>query len=135
MKNNDSLNPEGGARKPPLTEIIRRAKRRRFSAGHKLRILEEADGYATREDVGALLRRKGFYFSHLTQWHHQLSRGTLFGTTQAGKELAAKDQEIQRLKKELSQTRRELNKANTIIEVQKKSQCCLAKTTQTKTYR
>ncbi len=67
-----------------------------------------------------MLRREGLYSSHLTQWRHQRSKGTLFGAAQAGKELTAKDEEIQRLKKDLSQSNRELKKANNIIEIQKK---------------
>jgi len=37
---------------------------------------------------------------------YQLSRGTLFGATQAAKELTEKDEEIQWLKKEFSQAKK-----------------------------
>ena len=47
-------------------------------------------------------------------------------STQAGKELLAKDEENRRLRKELNHSRRRLEKAEAIIEVQKKSVHCLA---------
>ena len=133
MKKNDSLNSKDEGHKSPSMEVIPRAKRRRFSASYKLRILEAADSCETREDVGALLRREGLYSSHLTQWRHQRSKGTRLGATQAGKELTAKDEEIQRLKKELSQSNRELKNPKNIIEIQKKSQCFFPKAARTRT--
>ncbi len=57
---------------------------------------------------------------HLAQWRKLRERGSLYGSTQAGKELLAKDEENRRLRKELNQSRRQLEKAEAIIEVQKK---------------
>jgi len=51
------------------TEV--RARRRRFSAAYKLRILEEADACAEPGAIGAWLRREGLYASHLTTWRAQ----------------------------------------------------------------
>ena len=45
--------------KAPPTEVIPKAKRRRFSASYKLRILKEADAAMASGEVGALLRREG----------------------------------------------------------------------------
>ncbi|MDE2956734.1 MAG: transposase [Bacteroidota bacterium] len=103
----------------PPTEVIPRAKRRRFSASYKLRILEEADAATASGEVGALLRREGLYSSHLTQWCRQREQGTLLGSTQIGKELLAKVEENRKLRQEISKTRSELKKAKVIIEVQK----------------
>ena len=52
----------------PDPEVPARAKRRRFTARYKLRILEEADACRAPGEVGALLRREGLYSSQLTQW-------------------------------------------------------------------
>jgi len=48
----------------PQTEVTPRAKRRRFSAQYKLRILEEADRCTRPGEIGALLRREGLYSSN-----------------------------------------------------------------------
>ena len=101
-------------------EVIPKAKRRRFSASYKLRLLEEADACVEPGEVGALLRREGIYSSHLAQRRRVCERGSLYGLTQDGKELLAKDKEIGRLRKELNQSRRRLEKAEAIIEVQEK---------------
>ena len=56
-----------GARGPlgtPDPEVTERAKRRRFTADYKLRILREADACKGDGDLGALLRREGLYSSH-----------------------------------------------------------------------
>ena len=117
METNRPLTTNGTAEVPP-TEVVPKAKRRRFSANYKLRLLKEADACIKPGEVGALLRREGIYSSHLAQWRKQ--RGSLYGSTQAGKELLAKDEENRRLRKELNHSRRRLEKAEAIIEVQKK---------------
>jgi len=48
----------------PNVEVPERAKRRRFTAEYKLKIVQEADRCSSGE-VGALLRREGLYSSHL----------------------------------------------------------------------
>ncbi len=125
METNRPLTTNGTAEVPP-TEVACKAKRRRFSASYKLRLLKEADAGVKPGEVGALLRREGIYSSHLAQWRKQRERGSLYGSTQAGKELLAKDEENRRLRKELNHSRRRLEKAEAIIEVQKKSVHCLA---------
>ena len=57
-----------GALDPEVTE---RAKRRRFTAEYKLRILRKADACKGDGDVGALLRREGLYSSQLAAWHRR----------------------------------------------------------------
>ena len=91
-----------------------------FTLHKALRVLNEADACAAPGEVGALLRREGLFSSHLTQWRRQRASGSLYGSTQVGKELVAKDEEIDRLRKELRQTRSRLRKAEAIIDVQKK---------------
>jgi hypothetical protein len=50
----------------PETEVSDKAKRRRFTAKYKLRILREIAACSESGAVGALLRREGLYS---LQWH------------------------------------------------------------------
>lgn len=109
----------------PPTEVTPRAKRRSFSAQYKRRILEEADACTEPGAVGALLRREGLYSSNLTLWRRQREAGGLQGL--APKKRGRKQSERAALREELDVLRREkarleerLEKAETIIEVQKK---------------
>ena len=109
----------------PDPEVVARAKRRRFSAEYKLRILEEAEACSERGQIGSLLRREGLYSSHLTTWRQQREQGQLEALSakrwgrkpsvdeSLAKELAALKRANQRLENRLQQ-------AETIIEVQKK---------------
>jgi transposase len=56
-------------------EVVPQAKRRRFSAKYKLRILEEAEACREPGEIGALLRREGLYSSYLTAWRRQREQG------------------------------------------------------------
>ena len=60
-----------GVRDPEVSE---KAKRRRFSAEYKLRIVREADACKGDGDVAALLRREGLYSSHLSSWRPATGR-------------------------------------------------------------
>ena len=60
-------------------EVPEKAKRRRFDAAYKLRILEEADRSTGPGELGELLRREGLYSSHLTCWRRQRDEGSLAG--------------------------------------------------------
>ncbi len=61
----------------PQNEVTPKAKRRRFSAQYKLRILEEADRCTKPGQIGALLRREGLYSSNLTTWRRQRDQGQI----------------------------------------------------------
>jgi transposase len=50
------------------TEVPEKARRRRFTAEYKQRILREADACSKPGELGALLRREGLYSSHLAAW-------------------------------------------------------------------
>ena len=102
-----------------------KAKRRRFTAEYKRKVLQEADACAESGQIGALLRREGLYSSHLVTWRHARERGELEGlapkkrgptareTNPLAKELVAKEREIARLKAENA-------KLQIICDVQKK---------------
>ena len=61
----------------PDPEVRVRAKRRRFSAAYKQRILQEVDACQERGQIGALLRREGLHSSHLSKWRRERAAGQL----------------------------------------------------------
>jgi transposase-like protein len=86
-------------------EVMAKARRRRFAAEYKRRILEEAAVCRKPGELGALLRREGLYSSHLTAWRAAAKRGQ--------QRIAALEREVRRL-----QARAE--RAEALVEVQKK---------------
>ncbi|RKH47496.1 hypothetical protein D7X12_02715 [Corallococcus sicarius] len=60
------MNPVVNVARVGETEVVEKAKRRRFTAEDKRRILDEADRGTKPGEVGALLRREGLYSSHLS---------------------------------------------------------------------
>jgi len=108
---------------PPeaTSEVITRPVRRRFTAEYKLRILQEADRCAPGE-LGALLRREGLYSSNLSKWRWQRQAGQLAGLRpkKRGRKVDARAQELARLERERSRLQAQLERAELIIEAQKK---------------
>lgn len=103
-------------------QVVPKAERRQFSAEYKLRILAEADTCSERGQLGALLRREGLYSSNLDKWRKQRERGTLagLGGQQRGRKADPQSAEIARLQRENEQLRVRLERAEHIIDVQKK---------------
>jgi len=105
---------------PEVTEV---AKRRRFSAEYKLKILREADACKNLGDIGALLRREGLYSSNLANWRRQrealANKG--FSTIKRGRKPKKVNPRLKELKRENAKLKRELKKAEIIIEIQKKT--------------
>jgi len=122
----------GGGRKPalergtgiPSPEVDSRPKRRRFSAGYKARIVEEAEGCTEPGAVGALLRREGLYSSHLSKWREQYRAGALeaLRDSKRGRKRTKNplEDEVNRLRKETARLSGRLAQAEAIIEIQKK---------------
>ncbi len=104
-------------------EVVPKAKRRQFSARYKLRILEEAENCGRRGQLGALLRREGLYSSHLTTWRRQREKGQLdgLGAKRRGpKPRDVLEEDLAKLRRENERLKARLERAETIIEVQKK---------------
>ena len=103
------------------SEVVARAQRRCFRAEYKLRILQEADGCAPGE-LGALLRREGLYSSNLSKWRRQRQAGQLAGLrpNKRGRKVDARAQEVTRLERENARLQVQLERAELIIEAQKK---------------
>ena len=105
---------------PPDPELVERARRRRFTAEYKLRILREADACGKPGEIGALLRREGLYSSLLTEWRRQRERGSLAALDRPrGRPKAdPREAQIAALQRRLERSERELEKARRVIEVQ-----------------
>lgn len=99
-------------------EVLPKAERRQFSADYKLRVLAEADRCSEPGQIGALLRREGLYSSHLSKWRQQRERGAL--GQQRGRKADPQTAELKRLQHENERLRSRLERAEHIIEVQKK---------------
>ena len=111
--------------KVPDPEVPERATRRRFSAEHKLRVLEEADRCTEPGETGTLLRREGLYSSILSDWRRQRREGVLDGLAprKRGRKPdpdCANLDRVAELERELARLRKRLVHAEKIIEVQKK---------------
>jgi transposase-like protein len=105
----------------PDPEVPERPVRRTFTVDYKLRILAEADACAEARQVGALLRREGLYYSHLTHWRQQRAAGGRHALAQprGRKPADASAAERARLQQENAQLRRQLAVAEAIIAAQK----------------
>jgi len=109
----------------PDPEVAAKARRRRYSAAYKQRILAEADRCTASGEIGALLRREGLYSSLLSRWRIQRENGAQAGLEpkKRGPKAQRVDPQAKRiaeLERETAQLRRALAKAETIISVQKK---------------
>src|ERR687897_2984383 len=115
--------PARAATNPELSD---RPKRRTFTAGDKLRILEETDRAAGTGDIGAILRREGLYSSTLTDWRRQREAGALTPARRGPKAsepnpLAA---ELVKAQRENARLQQRLERAEAIIDLQKNFPTC-----------
>lgn len=106
----------------PNTEVVAKAKRKRFSATEKLRILREVEGCRGSGEVGALLRREGIYSSYLTTWRKQRELGELDGLSphKRGPKPNPEAIELAKLRREHERLQERMRRAELIIDVQKK---------------
>lgn len=101
-------------------EVMEKARRRRFSASYKLKLLEEVE--RNPGQVGAILRREGLYSSHLWAWRKQRQDGSLkaLGGKRGPRGKSVDAVEVEKLRRQVVKLERELGKAKLLIEVQKK---------------
>jgi transposase-like protein len=103
------------------TEVVAKAKRRRHTAEYKLRILRELDERQGSGEAGAILRREGLYSSLVSKWREQRKRGYLTpGAQRRGPKTDPAAAELARLQRENQRLREKLERAELIIDVQKK---------------
>jgi len=97
------------------TEVVVRPKRRQYTAEYKLRILRELDECTGKGEVGAILRREGLYSSLISKWREQ---GSLNGL--GGQRRGPNAAELARLQRENKRLKEKLERAELIINFQKK---------------
>ena len=108
---------------PEVLPRTAKAKRRTFTAAYKLWVLEEAEKCREQPGgIGRLLRREGLYSSHLTTWRRQQEAGQLMGLApqKRGPKSNPEAEEVRRLRRQNARLTRQLEKAELIIEAQKK---------------
>ncbi len=115
-----------GARGPegaPDPEVTERAKRRRFTAEYKLRILRKADACKGDGDVGALLRREGLYSSQLAAWRRRRDELAKAGlkARKRGPKAKVVDPRVKQLKRENARLKRRLERVELMLTIQKKA--------------
>ena len=103
----------------PETEVVATAQRRQHRRDYKERILAEIDGAREPGEVGAILRREGLYSQLISKWRAQRKAG-FPGTGQRGPQANPQARELARLQRENERLRAKLERAEAILEVQKK---------------
>ena len=112
-------------------EVLAKPKRRRFTAKYKLSIVAEADACTTPGSLGALLRREGLYSSQVTKWRRLLAAGALSAlvSRKRGPQKQPANplqKDVKRLERENRALTRKLEKAELVIDFQKKFAAMLA---------
>ena len=99
-----------------------KVQRRRFSAEYRLRVLKQADACKKPGELGALLRREGLYSSLLVNWRRQREQGALreMRGRRRGPKAEPIDPRVTQLETETRRLQRKLQRAETIITLQKK---------------
>lgn len=122
MEKKDTTAAEGsksGIRAVPDPEVPEKARRRKFTAAYKSRILREAELCTQPGQLGSLLRREGLYYSNIAKWRRQAEQG-LIPKKRGPQKPDAGARRIAELEKANAKLAHKLKQAELIIEVQKK---------------
>ena len=115
---------EGSRPARPDPEVLVKAARRHFNAEYKQSILHEVDRCRDEGAIGALLRKEGLYSSHLTTWRRQRDQAVqaALAPHKRGPKPARNPlmDEMEKLRRENARLAQQLEKAEIIIDVQKK---------------
>ena len=111
---------EEAARRDP--EVVAIARRRQFSGVEKRRLLAEAERCKEAGTLGAFLRRERIYSSMITSWRKQLGAAdqAALAPKRRGPKPDPSVRQIQELHRDNARLRRKLERAELIIEAQKK---------------
>lgn len=107
---------------PPDPEVVAIARRRQFSAGEKRALLAEAERCKAAGTLGAFLRSKRIYSSMLSSWRKQVERSdrVALAPKRRGPKPDPAARQIEQLNRENARLRRKLERAEIIIDAQKK---------------
>jgi transposase-like protein len=103
-------------------EVVPVARRRQFSASQKRALVAEADRCKAAGTLGALLRRERIYSSMLSSWRKQLGAAdrAALAPKRRGPKPDPAARQVQQLNREIAALRRQLERAELIIDAQKK---------------
>ena len=112
-----------GAPGVPDPAVEAKAKRRRFTAEYKVRILREVERVKESGEIGAILRREGLYSSLLTQWRRDRDRVAKAGLAarKRGPKAKAVDPKVKQLERENAKLRRRNERVELMLSIQKKA--------------
>ena len=104
----------------PDPQVPQVAKRRSFTVEYKQRIVRLYDA-ASPAEKAVLLRREGLYTSYILHWRKSLEKAARRGEAKRGRPAAdPRDAQIARLERENAKLAERLEKAEIVIDVQKK---------------
>jgi transposase-like protein len=101
----------------PKPEVQPRAKRRNLTVDYKRKIVQEAER-CQHGELGALLRREGLTYAQIGKWRDAHANGTL--DKKRGPIANPNRAEMRRLEAENARLKRKLERAEAIIDAQKK---------------
>ena len=112
--------PGSAARPDP--EVVAIARRRQFSVAQKRALLSEADRCKAAGTLGAFLRSKRLYSSMLSSWRKQVEAADQIALApkRRGPKPDLTARQIEHLNRDIVRLRRKLERAELIIEAQKK---------------
>ena len=110
----------GAPRRDP--EVFAVGRRRQFSGSEKRALLAEADRRKAAGTLGAFLREKHLYSSMLSSWRKQLGAAdrVALAPKRRGPKPDASSRQVLQLTRDNTRLRRKLERAELIIEAQKK---------------
>jgi transposase len=116
--NSNGTHPDG----IPDPEVEPKAQHRHYTADYKQKILDEIDATTHPGEIGAILRREGLYSQLISKWRHQRQQQGLADTdeTKRGPKPHPETAEVERLQREKACLQAQLERAELIIDIQKK---------------
>ena len=110
---------------PQETEVVAKAKRRRFTAQYKRDMIRRVEACTEPGAIGALLRGEGLFSSHLTAWRRERKEGELAALEPKkrgpkAKSVDPRDIENAALRQELAKATARAQRAELLVEIQKK---------------
>ena len=115
----ETVSPEASRRDP---EVVAIAKRRQFSGNDKRRLLAEAERCKEAGTLGAFLRREGIYSSMISTWRKKIGKAdqAALAPKKRGPKPDGSARQIQQLERDNARLRHKLERAELIIDAQKK---------------
>jgi len=115
----ETVSPEAAPRDP---EVVAIARRRRFSESEKRQLLAEAGRCKGAGTLGAFLRREGIYSSMIATWRKKVGKAdqAALAPKKRGPKPDGSARQIQKLERDNARLRHKLERAELIIDAQKK---------------